>query len=219
MYAARGRSPCGTVFGLVYAVALFVGEAYMPPGRGVRRAGFPVRCPFPALCRAGVHARRTNVRRGLHPQARFGLAPQRRFGAQPGRKARLLARRWPTAAQRRPLGRRSRPRPTMQNKHRAAPATSNARGVSAGGMVAAPTHRPNAAATKKRYCEANGHGGAKTPPYNAKQTSCRPGNVQRRGVSAGGIYAAPTHRPNAVITQNGTAGQTATAGPRPRPTM
>ena len=31
----------------------------MPPGRGVPRAGFPVRCPFAPLCRAGVHARRT----------------------------------------------------------------------------------------------------------------------------------------------------------------
>ena len=66
---------CHTVtFFFVYAVPSFVGEAYMPPGRGVRRAGFPVRCLFPVLCRAG-------------------LRPQARFGAQPGRKARLLARR------------------------------------------------------------------------------------------------------------------------------
>ena len=32
----------------------------MPPGRGLPRAGFPVGCPFPPLCRAGVHARRTD---------------------------------------------------------------------------------------------------------------------------------------------------------------
>ena len=35
MYAARGRLLYGKVFGFVYAVPLFVGEAYMPPGRGV----------------------------------------------------------------------------------------------------------------------------------------------------------------------------------------
>ena len=74
MHAARGRSPYGSVFRFVYAVPSFVGEAYMPPGRGASHAGFPVRCLFPALCRAG-------------------LRPQARFGAQPGRKARLLARR------------------------------------------------------------------------------------------------------------------------------
>ena len=39
MYAARGRLLYGKVFGFVYAVPLFVGEAYMPPGRGVPRAG------------------------------------------------------------------------------------------------------------------------------------------------------------------------------------
>ena len=40
MYAARGRLPRGNVFGFVYAAALFVGAAYMPPGRGARHAGF-----------------------------------------------------------------------------------------------------------------------------------------------------------------------------------
>ena len=40
----------------------------------------------------------------------------------------------------------------------------------AGGIYAAPTHGPNAIATKKRYCGADVHGGGKPPPYNAKQT-------------------------------------------------
>ena len=39
IYAARGRLPCGNAFGFVYAVPLFVGEAYMPPGRGVLPCG------------------------------------------------------------------------------------------------------------------------------------------------------------------------------------
>ena len=41
MHATRARSPCRNVFGFVYTIPLFVGEAYMPPGRGVPRAGFP----------------------------------------------------------------------------------------------------------------------------------------------------------------------------------
>ena len=41
MYAARACSPYGNVFGFVYAVALFVGAAYMPPGRGVPSRGVP----------------------------------------------------------------------------------------------------------------------------------------------------------------------------------
>ena len=58
MVAARGRLPRGNVFGACTRLPSFVGEAYMPPGRGVPHAGFPVRCPFPPVCRAGVHARR-----------------------------------------------------------------------------------------------------------------------------------------------------------------
>ena len=38
-------------------------------------------------------------------------------------------------------------------------------------MYAAPTHRPNAVTTQKSYYGANGNGGVKTPPYNAKQTT------------------------------------------------
>ena len=44
----------------------------------------------------------------------------------------------------------------------------------AGGIYAAPTHGPNAVTTQKRYHGANGHGGVKTPPYNARQTPCKP---------------------------------------------
>ena len=79
----------------------------MPPGRGVRHAGFPGKPPVPA-------------------------ALQYKANAIP------------------------------------APATSNVRGVSAGGMYAAPTHGPNANATKKGSGKAAAHGGAKTPPYRAK---------------------------------------------------
>ena len=43
-----------------------------------------------------------------------------------------------------------------------------------GGMYAAPMHRPNAVATKKRYCEANVHGGRERPPYNARYTLYSP---------------------------------------------
>ena len=64
-----------------------------------------------------------------------------------------------------------------------------------GGMYAAPMHRPNAVATKKRYCEANVHGGRcarrrvseanrraaaalrpeiNRPPYNARYTLYNP---------------------------------------------
>ena len=39
MHAARGRLPDGDVFWSMYAVPLFVGEAYMPPGRGERSRG------------------------------------------------------------------------------------------------------------------------------------------------------------------------------------
>ena len=38
---------------------VFVGEAYMPPGKGAPHAGFAGNHPFPLVCRAGVHARRT----------------------------------------------------------------------------------------------------------------------------------------------------------------
>ena len=34
MHTARGRLPYDNTFGFAYAVALFVWEAYMPPGRG-----------------------------------------------------------------------------------------------------------------------------------------------------------------------------------------
>ena len=44
-------------------------------------------------------------------------------------------------------------------------------------------------------------GGREHPPYNTKRTPRLPGNGQRRTVSAGGMYAAPTHRPNAVAAQ------------------
>ena len=38
----------------------------------------------------------------------------------------------------------------------------------AGGIYAAPTHGPNANATKKGSGKAAGYGGVKTPPYRAK---------------------------------------------------
>ena len=103
-------------------------EACMPPlqirGSRTRTGKQPLSVSFHGRMHAAptmrgkqqvnrVRAAGRRPRRGLRPQARFGLAPQRRFGAQPGRKARLLARRWPTAAQRRLLGRRSRPRPAF----------------------------------------------------------------------------------------------------------
>ena len=44
-------------------------------------------------------------------------------------------------------------------------------------------------------------GGVKTPHYNTKQTACTPINTQRPHRFAGGMYAAPTHGPNAVATQ------------------
>ena len=40
MHAARGRLAYGNVFGSCTRSRMFVGEAYMPPGRGLRRAGF-----------------------------------------------------------------------------------------------------------------------------------------------------------------------------------
>ena len=40
MYAARGTVRPPTVPRFVYALPLFVGEAYMPPGRGLPRVGF-----------------------------------------------------------------------------------------------------------------------------------------------------------------------------------
>ena len=41
-------------FRLVYMFTLFVGEAYMPPGRGVPHAGFPGKSLVPAAlqCKA-----------------------------------------------------------------------------------------------------------------------------------------------------------------------
>ena len=44
-------------------------------------------------------------------------------------------------------------------------------------------------------------GGRERPPYIARQTPDRPGNDQRPHRFAGGIYAAPTHRPNAVTSK------------------
>ena len=138
MVAACACLPHGNVFGFVYAIPLFVGEAYMPPGRGVPHAGFPVGWPFSPVCRAGVHARRTdkflnifNVRRGQDPALQCGAN-------------------------------------TIQTVN------GQRRGVSAGGIYAAPTHGPNAVTTKKRYCGANGHGGRERPPYKARQTPYDP---------------------------------------------
>ena len=39
------------------------------------------------------------------------------------------------------------------------------------------------------------------PPYKAKQTPGRPGNAKWPHRFAGGMYAAPTHGPNAVAMQ------------------
>ena len=39
MVAARGRLPCCRVLGLCTRYRVFVGEAYMPPGRGERSRG------------------------------------------------------------------------------------------------------------------------------------------------------------------------------------
>ena len=58
MYAARGRLPRGNVFGFVYAVSLFVGAAYMPPGRGVLHAGFAGRIHAAPTMRETHHTSR-----------------------------------------------------------------------------------------------------------------------------------------------------------------
>ena len=52
----------------------------------------------------------------------------------------------------------------------------------AGGIYAAPTHGPNAVATKKPRHKINRHGGVKTPPYKAGYAPYAPaaGSVQRR---------------------------------------
>ena len=49
----RGRLPHGNILGSCTRYRVFVGEAYMPPGRGAPHAGFAVHCPFPSVCRAG----------------------------------------------------------------------------------------------------------------------------------------------------------------------
>ena len=68
-------------------------------------------------------------------------------------------------------------------------------------------HRCGGVCTRRRVSEVKRRAAAalrpeiKTPSYNTKQTPNRPGNGQCRTVSAGGIYAAPTHGPNAVTTK------------------
>ena len=61
----------------------------------------------------------------------------------------------------------------------------------AGGMYAAPTHRPNAVTTKKRCCRA-GCGGRERPPYRARGTRSQPKNVVAGRAGTGRIHAAPT---------------------------
>ena len=61
MYAARACSPYGNVFGFVYAVALFVGAADMPPGRGVPSRGVCGKSGrFPRFVGRADFARRTD---------------------------------------------------------------------------------------------------------------------------------------------------------------
>ena len=121
--------------------------------------------PFAPVCRAGVHARRTlNIFKNCIGAAGPAPAGAFRTGA-------------------------------------AAPFRS-ATGPQGPALSAEMANRRAAAALRPEI---------KAPPYNTKQTSCRPGNVQRRGVSAGGIYAAPTHRPNAAATKK-RCGETNVAG-------
>ena len=115
------RLPYDTVFCIVTVLSLCVGEAYMPPGRGLTHAGFAVGCPFAPVCRAGVHARRTHIKIILKKSSvRRGQGPALQCKAN-----------------------------TMPPRQRAMAA------MFAGGMYAAPTHRPSAVATKKRYGKTN----------------------------------------------------------------
>ena len=113
----------------------------MPPGRGVPRAGFPVRCPFPSPCRAGVYARRTLLQNYFLKKYRCG-------------------------------GAKAPPYNTRQTPCH--PGNGRCRTVSAGGMVAAPTHGPNAVTTKKRVRWVYGCGPHACGPYRPRSAPCSP---------------------------------------------
>ena len=156
------RLPYDTVFCIVTVLSLCVGEAYMPPGRGLTHAGFAVGCPFAPVCRAGVHARRTHIKIILKKSSvRRGQGPALQCKAN-----------------------------TMPPRQRAMAA------MFAGGMYAAPTHRPNAVATKKRYGKTNVAGRMHAAPTdqgkrhtNRKRASCltagsAPAGAFRTGAAA-----------------------------------
>ena len=44
-------------------------------------------------------------------------------------------------------------------------------------------------------------GGVKTPPYKPAGTGNQPGTPRDRVPLPGGMYAAPTHKPNAIVTK------------------
>ena len=55
--------------------------------------------------------------------------------------------------------------------------------IVAGGMVAAPTHGPNAVTTKKQVCWVYGCGPHACGPYKPGKTQCKPYPADRRVVS------------------------------------
>ena len=86
----------------------------------------------------------------------------------------------------------------------------------AGGMYAAPTHRPNTITVQKRYI--------RRPPagriHAAPTMQGKHHTTHKRPIPApfaGGISAAPTHGPNAVATQKRYRGATGPGRPLPPP--
>ena len=155
---------------------VFVGEAYMPPGKGAPHAGFAGNHPFPPVCRAGVHARRTRSAANTC-LAHLPVVPVRFVGAACMRPVgvRLMATFFGLCTRYRvfvgaaymPPGRGERPRGVCGKTSRFP------RFVGRGFTPAAPIINFKIII----MC-----GGRNRPPYNARYTPGRPGTGQRRKV-------------------------------------
>ena len=122
----------------------------MPPGRGVPRAGFAVRCPFPPY----------NT-----------MPPRKRPMPQCLR-----------AAYMRPLQCEGNAIQTVNRRHGHR---------FAGGIYAAPTHGPNAVTTQNRYRGANGHGPHACGPYGPAVNGRRMGKAGLCRDYEGGVKTPP----------------------------